>query len=135
MTAGNGRDGGRFALVVTSISAPNRVLRDLARGCIENEHLFILIGDVSSPPGFHLDGCRYYDIESQLATGFTAAGLLPTRHYARKNIGYLLAMQAGAEAIVETDDDNFPATTFWSPRERFGSHRSISGGGWVNPYR
>ena len=125
----------KFTVVVTSISPPNAVLQALAQGCAERQHTFVVIGDVSSPPTFHLDGCSYFDIKQQSATDFATARLLPTRHYGRKNIGYLLAMQGGASAIVETDDDNFPRSNFWAPRHRNGVHRSVNGGGWVNAYR
>jgi hypothetical protein len=125
----------RLAVVVTSIAAPNGVLRDLAKGCAENRHSFIVVGDISSPPDFHLEDCDYCDIQGQLATGFATAALLPTRHYARKNIGYLLAMQSRAEVIVETDDDNFPRDEFWKLRTRVAVRPERTGGGWVNVYR
>ena len=44
------------------------------------------------------------------------AKLLPVGHYVRKNLGYLLAMSAGAACIYETDDDNAPNAA-WRPRE------------------
>ncbi len=34
--------------------------------------------------------------------------LLPLRHYSRKNLGYLLAIQTRPGLILETDDDNMP---------------------------
>ena len=123
------------AVVVTSIAKPNAVLRALAEGCQEHGHQFIVIGDDSSPPDFHLEGCRFYSIKEQYDTGFRLAKLCPTRHYARKNIGYLLAMRDGASIIVETDDDNIPRREFWGDRRRRQSVPTISRGGWVNVYR
>jgi hypothetical protein len=63
------------------------------------------------------------------------AQILPERHYARKNLGYLVAMARGAEVIVETDDDNYPREGFWS--ERVPSVRAILADdcGWLNVYR
>ena len=102
----------RSALVVTSIAAPNKVLELLAKGAAEHEIPFYLIGDATSPPDFHLDGCNYFGIERQRDTGLRFAQRCPLRHYARKNIGYLLAMRDGAEIILETDDDNLPRAGF-----------------------
>ena len=102
----------RLAVVVTSISPPNKVLRELAAGCERNQHHFIVVGDAASPADFVIDGCDFYGIRRQLDTDLTSARCLPTRHYSRKNVGYLLAVGAGADVIVETDDDNLPYAGF-----------------------
>jgi hypothetical protein len=122
------------ALVVTSIAKPNAVLRQLAAGCQEHGFRFILIGDVPSPPDFKLEGCRFYGLEDQRELGFEFALKCPTRHYARKNIGYLAAIREGATRIIETDDDNIPEREFWETRRRQLSVRTIAGHGWVNVY-
>src|ERR1700683_761197 len=92
-----------FAVVVTSIASPNRVMRELAEGCGKNGKPFIVVGDVSSPRDFTLNGCDYYDVKRQIDSGFGLAAMLPTKHYSRKNLGYLLAMRDHIAAIVETD--------------------------------
>jgi hypothetical protein len=125
----------KLSLVVTSIASPNQVLRALAEGCRERGHQFIVIGDEPSPRDFRLEGCDFYGLEEQYETGLRSARLCPTRHYARKNLGYLLAMRAGARIIVETDDDNFPRGEFWDERRRRQSAPVVEGGGWVNVYR
>jgi hypothetical protein len=123
------------ALVVTSIAKPNAVLRQLAEGCREHGHRFILIGDEPSPPDFMLEGCRFYGLAEQRELRFEFARKCPTRHYARKNIGYLQAIREGASVIVETDDDNIPYPEFWQPRSRsYGSVKTVAGHGWVNVY-
>ena len=94
------------ALVVTSIASPNAVLKALAQGAQENNFEFIVIGDTKSPADFKLDGCRFISIEEQDQLDFRLAKILPKKHYARKNLGYLLAKKN--DIIVETDDDNFP---------------------------
>jgi hypothetical protein len=65
----------------------------------------------------------------------TFARQCPIRSYARKNIGYLLAMRAGASVLIETDDDNFPRADFWASRQRKQLARLMSDTGWVNIYR
>jgi hypothetical protein len=125
----------KTALIVTSIAPPNAVLRHLAEGCMERGVEFIVIGDVPSPPDFKLEGCRFYHLAEQRALGFRFSELCPTRHYARKNIGYLLAMREGTSVIIETDDDNIPNPEFWAERNRRQTVGALSLAGWVNVYR
>lgn len=125
---------GSPSLVVTSISAPNPVLRSLAAQCKTRGLSFFLAGDAKSPGDFSLDGCDYYSLSRQRQSGFSIAKLLPTGHYARKNIGYLLAMQSRACQILETDDDNMPLDAFWQPKARKQRVASLSRSGWANIY-
>jgi hypothetical protein len=125
---------GSASLVVTSISAPNAVLRELAKQCKARGLAFYLIGDVPSPADFSLDGCEFYSLERQQATGFRIAALLPTRHYSRKNIGYLLAIRKRSRLLLETDDDNMPAPEFWQARQPEQRVRLLAGSGWSNVY-
>ena len=124
----------RTALVVTTIAGPNDVLRSLAEGALANQWPFYIIGDVASPPDFSLSGARFLSVQDQLATGLALAAECPLRHYARKNIGYLLAMGEGASVIVETDDDNRPSPAFWSQRTFSRTARLVQSGGWANVY-
>ncbi len=123
------------AVVVTSIAAPNRALRELARGCAESGYQFIVIGDEASPKDFHLKGCSFYNLQDQRETGFKFAELCPTKHYARKNLGYLIAARNGASMIIETDDDNIPLPEFWNLRERNQDVATLANGGWINVYQ
>lgn len=138
MTKSNPNNSSRqnnLALVVTSIAGPNEILTKLARGCQEHGYRFIVIGDVASPKDFKLEGCEFFSLEDQYQTGLKLATLAPTRHYARKNLGYLLAQRAGAQVILETDDDNIPEESFWQSRVRTQSAQVVSTRGWVNVYR
>jgi len=125
---------GPASVVVTSISAPNAVLRELAAQCKSRGFSFYLIGDAPSPADFSLDGCDFYSLERQKATGLNIARLLPTRHYSRKNIGYLLAIQTRPEMLLETDDDNLPSQEFWGSRKLAQRVPVLSGSGWSNVY-
>jgi len=91
----------KTVLVVTSIASPNVALKELARGCRRHGVEFFVIGDESSPRQFELGGCRFYDLKEQTELGFAFARQCPTRSYARKNIGYLLAMRTGASVLAE----------------------------------
>ncbi len=125
----------KVALVVTSISKPNTVLQLLADGACRHGWDFILAGDVSSPKEFSLASCDYYDIERQISTGLGTARKCLTRHYARKNVGYLAAIRKGAQVIVETDDDNVPLESFWQERVKTKPARFVQEKGWLNVYR
>jgi hypothetical protein len=123
------------ALVVTSIAAPTPALEELAGSAARADMDFVLIGDASSPAEFELSGCDFYGLERQRSLGLATADACPTRHYARKNVGYLIAMERGAETIVETDDDTVAYDTFWTLRERSQLAEVAAGQGWVNVYR
>ncbi|MFA5251920.1 MAG: STELLO glycosyltransferase family protein [Phycisphaerae bacterium] len=126
----------KIYVVVTSIAgSENIILQQLAQGCSEREYQFIVIGDQASPAEFHIDGCDFYSLKRQKQTKLKFAQLCPTKHYARKNIGYLLAMQDGASIIIETDDDNIPFRQFWQQRQRIQNVPVLKEGGWVNVYR
>ena len=126
---------GPASVVVTSISAPNAALRELACQCKARGFAFYLIGDVPSPADFSLEGCEFYSLARQQAAGLKTAELLPTRHYARKNIGYLLAMRARSRMLLETDDDNMPLPEFWADRKPEQRVPTLSATGWTNVYK
>ena len=123
------------ALVVTSIHAPNSALRELAAGCLESGWDFVVTGDGKSPADFSLDGCRFLSLDAQRDSGFALGRICPERSYTRKNIGYLTAIRAGAEVIVETDDDNHPTRQFWATRQVRVPCRVVECDGWVNAYQ
>ncbi|MBF0454257.1 MAG: DUF288 domain-containing protein [Magnetococcales bacterium] len=125
----------KMALVITSINAPNEALRQLASGCQEQGIRMIVMGDRKSPADFQLDGCEFYGLEAQKRLDLETARLSPEGHYARKNIGYLLAIQGGADILIETDDDNLPYPSFWQARQRLVESRQVEEAGWVNGYR
>src|SRR5688572_24028053 len=107
----------KVSIVVTSIFSPNKSLLALAKGAKTYDWQFVIAGDVSSPKDFHLDGAVFYDINAQRNLKLKYAALCPEKHYTRKNIGYLVAIQNGCNIIVETDDDNIPNAEFWLQRQ------------------
>ncbi len=122
------------ALVITSISAPNQALEKFAAGCMEKNIHFIVIGDSKSPADFRLDGCDFYSLQRQRSLPFKLAALLPEKKYSRKNIGYLIAASLQNNVILESDDDNYPLTSFWKKSEINCSAYHIENSGWLNVY-
>lgn len=94
----------------------------------------IAVGDRKTPDTTWPDGVDFLSLAGQRELGFTLATLLPENHYARKNIGYLLAMSRGAELIFDTDDDNAPMAT-WKRRSLQVKAQPCTGTGWVNVYK
>jgi hypothetical protein len=126
---------GARAIVVTTIAAPNAAMRSLASGAARAGMSFIVVGDSKSPASYSLEGCGYYDLAAQRASGFSVGAACPIGHYSRKNIGYLFAIRGGADVIVETDDDNHPTSAFFAPRERRVVCAHATQRGWLNVYR
>lgn len=129
-----GRIQPRGAVVMTSISPPNPVMRKIAGDCSERGMPFILVGDTKSPTEFELNGCDYYSIDRQAGSGLRLDRSCPTRHYARKNIGYLIAMRENIDFIVETDDDNMPSPQFYEPLAQDANYEAVAESGWINAY-
>ena len=89
----------KHCIVVTTINYPNKAMISLAKGVQDKNWLFIVVGDEKSPNEFHLNGAEYLSLDNQFRSGFKISKLLPTGHYARKNIGYLQAIKLGAKVI------------------------------------
>ncbi|MFL5764623.1 MAG: STELLO glycosyltransferase family protein [Bacteroidia bacterium] len=123
------------SLIITSIANDQHpVLKQFAKECKEHNTSFIVIGDTKSPSAFALEGCDFWSVEQQLTLPFELAKITPTRHYSRKNLGYLLAIKNGADELVETDDDNIPRKEFWDLKQREVKAHSFEKNGWVNVY-
>jgi len=123
-------------LIITSIAKQDHpILKKFAEESSVHNVPFILVGDTKSPKEFTLAGCDYYSIERQQALNFELAKTLPLKHYARKNLGYLIAITKGAKTIIETDDDNLPLSNFWDNRTKIVNAHLLSDKGWVNIYK
>lgn len=123
----------KTSIIITSISAPNAVMKSIAEESLKQHMDFIVIGDVNTPADFKLNGCRYFSINEQEKLNFNLAKILPKKHYSRKNLGYLLSKDQNI--IIETDDDNFPRSEFWNPREKNVMANIVLGKNWTNVYK
>ncbi|HLC82327.1 MAG TPA: STELLO glycosyltransferase family protein [Bacteroidia bacterium] len=122
-------------LIITSIADDKHpILKQFATECKERNFDYIVIGDTKSPAEFNLQGCDFWSVERQLTLPFELAKITPTRHYSRKNLGYLLAIKNGSTELVETDDDNIPRAEFWTEKNREVKSHAFENAGWVNVY-
>lgn len=117
--------------VITTVNKPSATVQTLAARCPDR---VIVIGDRKTPADWSAPGVNFYSLDAQRDLGLVLTSHLPTSHYARKNLGYLLAMQDGAECIYDTDDDNVPSYE-WKERSLTCTARPTTKPGWRNVYR
>jgi len=120
--------------VITTIFPPGPSMQKLGQRLRLIKSPIIVIGDKKGPSSFDLEGSIFLSLADQIKLDLNIAGLLPTGHYARKNIGYLYAITQGAGCIYETDDDNAP-NDFWQVRDKQVCARILKHDGWVNIYK
>ncbi len=120
--------------VITTIQEPTRSVRQLNSSLRDFQGKLLIIGDQKGPSRFDLEGVEFLSLPDQLVLDIELAQKLPTGHYTRKNIGYLMAIQSGATCIYETDDDNAPQSN-WRPRKEAAAALTVSGKKWLNVYR
>ena len=123
-----------FAVVITTIQSPTPGVRAIAEGLTAVGGELILVGDRKTPSDFGTEGSIAISIEEQSELPFATARAVPENSYARKMVGYLMAIQRGHEWIRETDDDNQPYESFFDPVPQSITARVAWGSRWVNPY-
>lgn len=121
-------------IVVTTIQAPTPSMEAWSRKNLP----IIVVGDRKGPSDYPLKNVIFRPFDPVRLSMFSLEHDLPCDNYARKNLGYLLAMQQGAPCIYETDDDNAP-TFSWKPRNLRTPDNThlvgFSSSFWVNVYR
>jgi len=123
-------------IVVTTIQRPTACMQTLARCATTHGLHWLVVGDRKGPQEFSLAPAELVSIDAQRRLPFALARRVPEGHYARKNLGYLLAIARGAERLYETDDDNAPIDG-WQVREREVEARQVranNGTRWANIY-
>ena len=134
--------------VITTIQRPTECVKRLASFLAASKGRMVVAGDSKGPDAFPLQGIEgfmdghliFLSLEDQLKGEFELASLLPTKHYARKNIGYLTAIQQRASCIYETDDDNGPLETWKLRSEHITRASGLKSSdartpSWVNVYK
>lgn len=122
----------RKDIVITSIFNPTDAVVAFSK---MNDYQLIVIGDKKTPEDWKCDNVDYISVLQQEKLNFKLAKVLPYNHYCRKMLGYLKAMQNGANCIIDTDDDNIPKVN-WSFPEFEGKYDCITKGeGFVNIYQ
>jgi len=123
-----------FAAVITTIQEPTSCVLSLLKAIQGTGAGLIVIGDQKGPRTFEAPDSELFSLDDQLGLPFKLPSLLPVGHYARKNIGYLVAMSRGAAFLYETDDDNEPNER-WQLRSLQTEAQPLSSRPWANVYR
>jgi len=124
----------KLVSVVTTIQEPTACVKKLGAALAAVGSELIAIGDKKGPAKFEQEGATFVPLSAQQKLPFRMAQSLPVGHYARKNLGYLLAVERGAECIYETDDDNAP-NAHWKPRAVTTRAQAAAPRVWMNVYR
>ena len=127
----------KIGYVVTTIQYATKSLMSIAEAMSSLGSTLYVVGDKKSPQDFVCAGSRYLSVLDQEASPYSLASRLPWNSYSRKMIGYLAAIADGCNWIRETDDDNFPLSSFFEAPKEDLSIRTVSpseGDQWVNAY-
>ena len=124
----------KTCLIITTINNVNKNIKKFIREAKNKKWDFIVIGDKKTPVNFKINYGKFYSLFAQKKLNLSFAKVCPSNSYARKNIGYLLAIQNKNEIIVETDDDNFPYDNFFHNKTLFHKAKKILNQTWVNIY-
>ena len=121
--------------VITTIQPPTACVRRICGRLSPLGIPLLVMGDRKGPFEYAEPGAELFTLARQESLSFRLAALLPTGHYTRKNLGYLVAIERGAGCIYETDDDNAPNAA-WVVRDGYAEiRRRVASKGWCNVYR
>lgn len=117
-------------VVITSIFPPTEAVRVLAQ---QPEHQLLVVGDKKTPADWHHDNVQFISAAAQTASDYAICHQLPWNHYCRKMVGYIAAMDQGADVIIDTDDDNIPKDN-WAFPDFAGTYEQVAAAGDINIY-
>lgn len=120
------------SIIITSIFAPTKAIDKFSQ---LTDYQLIVAGDKKSPDAWQAPNTTYLSIADQEQQGFQLSTQLPYNHYGRKMMGYLYAIQQGADLIIDTDDDNIPYESWEFPAMEGQFLTSPADKGFVNIYK
>ncbi len=92
-------------IVTTTINAPTTAIRLFDE--MPGWHL-VVVGDRKTPPDYHLDNGTYVGPDEQERIDKELSDLIGWNCIQRRNFGFLIAHEMGAEVVAVVDDDNVP---------------------------
>ena len=98
------------SIVITSIFSPTEAVKRFSE--LTDYNLFI-VGDQKTPKDWEWGKAQFISASQQ--EEYELSKVLPWNHYCRKMIGYVAAIDRGAEIIIDTDDDNIPKEDYYFP--------------------
>ncbi|CAC9605891.1 hypothetical protein [uncultured Gammaproteobacteria bacterium] len=122
-------------IVITTINKPTEAIIKIASMSKVYDWSIVVVGDLKTPRNWNHPGVHYLSIDRQNELFPKISKKIPNNHYCRKNIGYLYAINNGADCILETDDDNIPYDIFGQNIEKAVTGKIIKNSKWVNVYK
>jgi len=119
-------------IVITSIFNPTEAVIAFSK---MKDYQLIVVGDKKTPVDWKCNNVNFISVTEQEKMGFEIATVLPYNHYCRKMLGYLLAIQAGTDYIIDTDDDNIPKADWHFPEFENEFNTITENQGFVNIYQ
>jgi hypothetical protein len=113
----NSVNAGPIVGVVTTINAPNAAMNSLLDYAEKAGSKVVVVGDTKTPQNWEETDFDFLSINTQRRLFPNLCDLIPMKHYARKNLGYLRALKSEPEWLYETDDDNIPLSDPFKFRE------------------
>lgn len=92
-------------IVTTTINEPTEALLQFASK--DDWHL-VVVGDLKTPADFFIENATYLSPGVQHSAYSDLSDLIGWNSIQRRNLGFLWALESGAEIIATVDDDNVP---------------------------
>lgn len=121
----------KTTIVITTINPPTEAVEKFAA---MSDYNLVIVGDKKTPAGWQCKNAIFLGADDMATNYFSLSAVLPYNHYCRKMLGYLFAIKGGADAIVDTDDDNIPNED-WAFPGFTGKFDLIKEEGFVNIYK
>lgn len=119
-------------IVITSIFPPTESVKRFAKIA---DWKVIVVGDKKTPKNWNLKNVIYLSPREQLKLFPAFASNLPWNSYTRKNVGYLYAINQGADIIADADDDCIPYNNWGNNLIFSGKFKTINSDSFVNIYK
>ncbi|WP_136656375.1 hypothetical protein [Nitratireductor sp. XY-223] len=95
----------RKFIVSTTINGPTEAIR---RFDALADWTLIVVGDHKTPPDYHLESGIYLSPDDQEKLAPELSRLIGWNCIQRRNLGFVLALDEGADIVATVDDDNIP---------------------------
>lgn len=92
-------------IVITTINRPTEAIKKFSRW---KGWELVVVGDRKTPADWYCENTTFLDVEAQHRVGRQFSMSIPNDTYVRKMVGYIYAINNGADVIFESDDDNIP---------------------------
>jgi len=119
-------------IIITSIFYPTEAVIAFSK---MQDYQLIVVGDKKTPADWFCKNVDYISVIEQEELDFELAKFLPYNHYCRKMLGYLKAIQNGADYIVDMDDDTIPKDNWKFPEFENKFNCITENKGFINIYQ